>query len=56
MKVVQYSDQVNLDRTRSWQSTMEANFKTCFTASTQVVNRVGENLRVFGKFVGALDQ
>ena len=55
LQAVQDSHQANLDKVRSWQSTMKTNFKTCYQVSYEVVNGIAENLRVYGKFVGALD-
>ena len=44
-----------MDRNRFWQSTVENNFRSCFQVWSEVINGVGENLMVFGKFGGALD-
>ena len=44
-----------MDKVGSWQSTMEASFKTCYQVSSKVVNGVGQNLRDYGKFAWALD-
>ena len=39
----------NSAKDRSWQSNMEANFKTYYQVSANVINRIAEKLSVYGK-------
>ena len=43
------------NRTQSWSSYMEDKFNTVYQASVDLVNRGRENLRLYGKLLGALD-
>ena len=41
---------------KSWQSNLEASLKTCYQVSNEVIKVVAENLFIYGKFQGTLDQ
>ena len=42
----------NLERDRSWQSDIEARYKTWYQVSAEIINGIAKNLRVYGKFAG----
>ena len=40
----------------SWQSKLEVHFKTCYQPSGKVINGIAKNMRMYRKFVRALDK
>ena len=56
LEVVQDTHLKNSAKVRSWQPNLEANFKTSYQVSAEVINRVAENLHIYGKFMRALDK
>ena len=46
----------NLAKVRSWQSNLEAYFKTSYKVSAKVINGVAVKMHVYRKFVRALDK
>ena len=53
LNAVQVTYLANLDMVRSWQSSLETNFKTSYQVSLEGINGVVNNLHVYLKFVEA---
>ena len=54
-KAVQNTHNENIHRVQTWSSMLDGQYRAVYSVSADLINGVTENLRAYGKLMGALD-